>query len=241
MSGHSKWATIKRKKGLADAARGKVFTKIGREIAVAVKEGGPDPDGNLRLQNAIARAKAANMPGDTIARSIKKAAGEGTTNNYEQITYEGYGPEGVAIIVTALTDNRNRTAASMRHIFDKCGGNLGQSGCVQFMFNRNGVIMVEKTDEISEDKIMEDALESGASDFNTYDEFFEIKTEPNDFAKVRDAFEAKGYEIDEAEVTYVPTVTAKIEDPELKKKMERLLEMLDDDDDVQSVAHNWDE
>ena len=192
MSGHSKWSTIKRKKEKTDNARAKVFTKIGREISVAVKAGGPDPAANSKLKDVIAKAKAANVPNDNIERIIKKAAGEGNADNYENIVYEGYGPSGIAVIIEALTDNRNRTAADVRHAFDKFGGNMGTTGCVSFMFSRQGVILIEKED-IDEDKLMEDALEAGASDFLTDGDVYEIRTEPNDMGLVRDDFEAKGY------------------------------------------------
>ena len=181
MSGHSKWATIKRKKGANDAQRGKIFTKIGRELAVAVKAGGPDPDTNAKLKDAIAKAKSNNMPNDTIMRSIKKAAGDTNADNYEEIIYEGYGPKGIAVIVEALTDNRNRTAADMRHYFDKFGGNLGTSGCVMFMFDQKGVIVIENTGDIDEEKLMMDALEAGADDVDMGTECFEITTSPADF------------------------------------------------------------
>ena len=199
MSGHSKWSTIKRKKEKTDNARAKVFTKIGREIAVAVREGGPDPAGNSKLKDIIAKAKAANVPNDNIDRIIKKAAGDGNTDNFESITYEGYGPSGIAVIVEALTDNRNRTAGDVRHYFDKFGGNMGQSGCVSFMFTRQGVIIIDKED-VDEDKLMEDALEAGAVDFITDGEVFDIRTEPNDMGAIRDDLEAKGYKFLSAEV-----------------------------------------
>ena len=199
MSGHSKWSTIKRKKEKTQNARAKVFTKIGREIAVAVREGGPDPAGNSKLKDIIAKAKAANVPNDNIDRIIKKAAGDGNTDNFESITYEGYGPSGIAVIVEALTDNRNRTAGDVRHYFDKFGGNMGQSGCVSFMFTRQGVIIIDK-EGVDEDKLMEDALEAGAVDFITDGEVFDIRTEPNDMGAIRDDLEAKGYKFLSAEV-----------------------------------------
>ena len=238
MSGHSKFANIKHKKEKNDAAKGKIFTIIGREIAVAVKEGGPDPAGNSKLKDVIAKAKAANVPNDNIDRIIKKAAGEGSGDNYEEIMYEGYGPSGIAVIVETLTDNRNRTAADVRHFFDKCGGNMGQSGCVSFMFNRQGVILFEK-EGIDEDQLMEDALEAGAVDFITDDEIYDVRTEPNDMGAVRDDLEAKGYKFVSAEVEYVPTTYTALSNPDDIKNMGKMLEMFEDNDDVQNVYHNW--
>lgn len=239
MSGHSKWATIKRKKGANDAQRGKIFTKIGREIAVAVKAGGPDPDTNAKLKDAIAKAKSNNMPNDTITRSIKKAAGDTSSDNYEDIIYEGYGPKGIAVIVEALTDNRNRTAADMRHYFDKFGGNLGTSGCVMFMFEQKGVILIENTGEIDEEKLMMDALESGADDVDIQTECFEITTSPSDFSAVRDAVDKLGYDIIEAEIQYIPQTEVTLTDDKDILMMEKLIEHLEDCDDVQYVWHNW--
>lgn len=238
MSGHSKWSTIKRKKEKTDNARAKVFTKIGREIAVAVKAGGPDPAANSKLKDVIAKAKANNVPNDNIERIIKKAAGEGNADNYENIVYEGYGPSGIAVIVEALTDNRNRTAADVRHAFDKFGGNMGTSGCVSFMFSRQGVIIIEKED-IDEDKLMEDALEAGASDFLSDGDVFEIRTEPNDMGLVRDDLEAKGYKFLSAEVEYIPSTYTKLTNPDDIQNMGRMLEMFDESDDIQEVYHNW--
>lgn len=240
MSGHSKWSTIKRKKEKTDNARAKVFTKIGRELAVAVREGGSaDPNVNSKLKDCIAKAKANNVPNDNIERIIKKAAGAGDGENYESIRYEGYGPCGVAVIVDALTDNRNRTAGDVRHYFDKFGGNLGTMGCVSFMFSKKGVIAIEKED-IDEDKLMEDALESGASDFLSDDEeTFVIYTEPDDFSAVSEALEAKGYTFVSADIEEVPSTYTKIEDEEAAAKMQKLLDMLDDNDDIQNVFHNW--
>jgi YebC/PmpR family DNA-binding regulatory protein len=238
MSGHSKWSNIKRKKEATDAAKGKIFTKIGREIAVAVKSGGADPAGNSKLKDVIAKAKAANMPNDNIERVIKKAAGEGSGENYDEIVYEGYGPSGIAIIVETLTDNRNRTAADVRHYFDKFGGNMGQSGCVSFMFNRQGVILFEK-EGIDEDQLMEDALESGAIDFIAEDEIYDVRTEANDMGAVRDDLEAKGYKFVSAEVEYVPSTYTALTNPDDIKNMGRMLEMFDENDDVQNVYHNW--
>lgn len=238
MSGHSKWSTIKRKKEKTDNARAKVFTKIGREIAVAVKAGGPDPAANSKLKDVIAKAKANNVPNDNIDRIIKKAAGEGSGDNYENIVYEGYGPSGIAVIVEALTDNRNRTAADVRHAFDKFGGNMGTSGCVSFMFSRQGVIIIEKED-IDEDKLMEDALEAGASDFLSDGDVFEIRTEPNDMGLVRDDLDAKGYKFISAEVEYIPSTYTKLSNPDDIQNMGRMLEMFDESDDIQDVYHNW--
>ena len=238
MSGHSKWSTIKRKKEKTDGARAKIFTKIGREIGVAVKQGGPDPSVNTKLKDVIAKAKAANVPNDNIERIIKKAAGEGSGDNYEEIVYEGYGPSGVAVIVETLTDNRNRTAGDIRHYFDKNGGNMGQSGCVSFMFTRQGVIALE-SEGLDEEKVMDDALEAGAVDFINDGEIFDIRTEPNDLGTVRDALEEKGYTFVSAEVEYIPSTYTKLTNEDDLKNMNRLLDMLDDNDDVQNVFHNW--
>ena len=241
MSGHSKWNNIKRKKEKTDGAKAKIFTKIGRELAVAVKEGGSaDPAANSRLRDCIAKAKAANVPNDNIERIIKKAAGEGNANSFEDVTYEGYGPSGVAVIVEALTDNRNRTAADVRHAFDKFGGNLGTTGCVSFMFNKKGVIVVER-EGLDEDTVMSDALEAGASDFAADGDVFEISTDPADFSGVREDLESKGYTFVSAEVEMVPDTYTKIEDPEVVIKMQKMLDLLEDNDDVQNVWHNWDE
>lgn len=239
MSGHSKWSTIKRKKEKTDNARAKVFTKIGRELAIAVREGGSsDPSTNSKLKDVIAKAKANNVPNDNIERIIKKAAGEGDNAKYEEIIYEGYGPSGVAVIVETLTNNRNRTAAEMRHYFDKNKGNMGQSGCVSFMFTRCGIIVIEQED-VDEEKLMEDALEAGASDFITDGDVYEVRTEPNDFTGVCGDLAAKGYTFLSAEVGYVPSTYTKLEDEEDVKMMERLLDMMEDNDDVQGVWHNW--
>ena len=239
MSGHSKWSTIKRKKEKTDGQRAKVFTKIGREIAVAVREGGADPNGNSKLKDIIAKAKAANVPNENIERIIKKASGDGSADNYEEITYEGYGPCGIALVVETLTDNRNRTAGDVRHYFDKYGGNMGQSGSVTFMFNRYGVIVIEKED-VNEDKLMEDALEAGAVDFLTdEEEVYEVRTEPNDLGAVRDALEEKGYAFVSAEVEYVPANFTRLDNPDDIKNMGKMLEMFEDNDDVQAVWHNW--
>ncbi|MCI8497108.1 MAG: YebC/PmpR family DNA-binding transcriptional regulator [Clostridiales bacterium] len=239
MSGHSKWNNIKRKKEKTDAAKAKIFTKIGREIAIAVREGGSgDPAVNSRLKDAIAKAKANNVPNDNIDRIIKKAAGEGNADNFERLQYEGYGPCGVAVIVECLTDNRNRTAGEMRHYFDKFGGNLGTTGCVSFMFESKGQIIIEAED-LDEDKVMEDALEVGASDFQADEDVFEIYTEPSDFSGVRDDLMAKGYTFVSADVAQIPSTYTAIPDGDSVTKMGRLLEMLEDNDDVQNVWHNW--
>ena len=241
MSGHSKWNNIKRKKEKTDGAKAKIFTKIGKELAVAVREGGSaDPAANSRLRECIAKAKANNVPNDNIERIIKKAAGEGSADNYESLTYEGYGPCGIAVIVETLTDNRNRTAADMRHCFDKFGGNLGQSGCVSFMFNKKGVLEID-ADGLDEDKVMEDALEAGAADFAADDEVFEVITEPEDFSAVCEDLEKKGYKFLSADVAMVPDVYSAIEDEEASIKMGKLLDMLEDNDDVQNVWHNWEQ
>ena len=238
MSGHSKWNNIKRKKEKTDGQKAKVFTKMGREIAVAVKEGGSaDPASNSKLKDAIAKAKANNVPNDNIERIIKKAAGDGDANNYEALQYEGYGPSGIAVIVETLTDNRNRTAGDLRHYFDKCGGNLGQTGCVGFMFNKRGKLVIE-SEGLDEDKVMEDALEVGAADFAADEDVFEITTEPEDFSAVRDDLEAKGYSFVLAEVQMVPDVLTAITDPEAAQNMEKLLDLLEDNDDVQKVYTN---
>ena len=240
MSGHSKWNNIKRKKEKTDGQKAKIFTRMGREISVAIREGGSaDPSTNSKLKDAIAKAKANNVPNDNIERILKKAASEGSGENYEALQYEGYGPCGIAVIVETLTDNRNRTAADLRHYFDKCGGNLGQTGCVSFMFNKKGKLIVE-AEGLDEDKVMEDALEAGASDFAADEDIFEITTEPEDFSAVRDDLESKGYTFVTAEVQMVPDVLTAIADPDAVKNMEKLLDMLDDNDDVQDVWHNWD-
>lgn len=237
MSGHSKWSTIKRKKEKTDNARAKVFTKIGREIAVAVKEGGPDPAGNSKLKDVIAKAKAANVPNDNIDRIIKKAAGEGGADNYEEIIYEGYGPAGVAVVVEALTDNRNRTAGDVRHYFDKYGGNMGQQGSVMFMFSRQGVVLVDGED-VSEDEIMEKALDVGAEDVITDDGVFDIRTGVHDVADVADALTAAGYTVVSAQAEYVPSTYVRLEGDNITQ-MGKMLEMFEENDDIQAVWHNW--
>jgi len=238
MSGHSKWANIKRKKEATDSARAKIFTKIGREMAVVVKEGGPDPANNSKLATLIAKAKANNVPNDNIERIIKKAAGEGNKNNYETMVYEGYGPCGVAVIVECLTDNKNRTAGDVRHYFDKFGGNLGTSGCVSFMFSDQGTVIIENNGA-DEDKIMEDCFEAGADDFSIEDEVIEITCGPNNVTAVSEALTGLGYKVISAEADKVPSNYTKLEDEDAIKKMNLLLDTLEDNDDVQNVYHNW--
>lgn len=239
MSGHSKWANIKRKKEATDAVKAKIFTKIGREIIVAVKEGGADPNNNAKLRDLISKAKSNNVPNDNIDRVIKKAAGGGDKNNYENNVYEGYGPCGVAVIVECLTDNKNRTAGDIRHYFDKFGGNLGTTGCVSFMFSQKGIIAIEYENQ-DEDKIMEDCFEAGASDFKIEDDMIEIETEPNDVSKVAEALRGMGYKVVSAEAEQVPSTYTKLEDEDAIRKMNLLLEHLEENDDVQNVYHNWD-
>ena len=238
MSGHSKWSTIKRKKEKTDQQRAKVFTKIGREIAMVVKAGGPDPSSNAKLRDAITKAKANNVPNDNIERIIKKAAGETGGSNYEEIVYEGYGPNGIAVVVETLTDNRNRTAGDLRHYFDKCGGNLGQNGSVMFMFERKGQIVIEAEGK-DEDTVMEAALEAGADDFNSDGDVFEIYTDANEVGKVAAELEAKGYTFLSAEAAYLPSTTTELTDEEAITKMEKLIDMLEENDDVQNIWHNW--
>ena len=239
MSGHSKWHNIQAKKGKADAARGKIFTKLGRELLIATKEGGPDPAGNSKLKAVIAKCKAANMPNDTINNAIKKAS---TSNeNYEEITYEGYGPCGVAVIVEASTDNKNRTAADVRHVFDKSGGNLGTTGCVSYLFNKKGIIIIEKAStDMSEDDLMMLALDAGAEDFKAEDEVYEVITDPADFITVREKLEEQGLEFLDADIQMVPTTTIDLDEKDAEK-MERLIDNLEDLDDVANVYHNWHE
>ena len=242
MSGHSKFANIKHKKEKNDAAKGKVFTMLGREIAVAVKAGGADPNSNGKLREFVAKCKANNMPNDTIERSIKKAAGGGEGVTYESVTYEGYGPNGVAVIVEALTDNRNRAAANVRSAFTKGGGNMGTSGCVSFMFDQKGLIIVDKEEvEMDEDELMMTAIDAGAEDFAVEEDCYEITTAPDDFEAVREALEAAGIPMASAEITMVPQTYTVLNNEEDIKKMTKLLDILDDDDDVKNVYHNWDE
>ena len=238
MSGHSKFANIAHKKAANDAAKGKIFTRLGKEIMVAVKEGGPEVNNNSKLRQVVTKAKAANMPNDTIERAIKKAAST-DMSSFESVTYEGYGPNGTAIIVEALTDNRNRTASEVRHYFDKAGGNMGTPGSVTFMFDRQGVIVIEKED-VDEDQLMEDALEAGASDFLTDEEdIFEIRTEPNDVGAIRDELEGKGYHIISSEAAYIPQTYTRLESEEDMKNMARMIDMFEENDDVQNIWHNW--
>ena len=243
MSGHSKWHNIQKTKGAADAKRSAMFTKIAKEIIVAVKQGGSgDPNNNSRLATVIAKAKANNMPNDNIKRTIDKALGAGNTDNYESVTYEGYGPSGVAVIVEALTDNRHRTAPEVRHYFDKFGGNLGAQGCVSWSFDRKGVIVINNEDEdLDEEIVMMDALEAGAEDFEADGPVFEVKTDPDAFTEVLAALEAKGYTFVGAEVEMVPQNYIKLATDDDVKMMEKLLGMLEDNEDVQNVWHNWDQ
>ena len=241
MSGHSKWHNIQAKKGKADAARGKVFTKLGRELLIAVKQGGPDPSGNSKLKDVIAKCKANNMPNDTINNAIKKASGEGSNETYDEITYEGYGPNGVAVIVNASTNNKNRTAADVRHVFDKAGGNLGTTGCVSYMFEKKGVIVIEKEDcPLSEDDLMMLAIEAGAEDFSAEEEVYQITTAPSDFTAVTEELSNNKLTFLEAGVQMVPSTYVSL-DEKGSEKMQRLIDNLDDLDDVLEVFHNWEE
>ena len=242
MSGHSKFANIKHKKEKNDAAKGKIFTIIGKEIAVAVKEGGPNPDNNSKLRDVIAKAKANNVPNDTIERGIKKAAGNAEAVNYTSITYEGYGPNGTAIIVDTLTDNKNRTASNVRNAFTKGGGNVGTTGCVSFMFDQKGQIIIDKEEcEMDADDLMMLALDAGAEDFSDEDNSYEMITSPEDFSAVREALEKENIPMASAEVTMIPQTWVELSSEEDIKKMNRILDLLDEDDDVQAVYHNWDE
>ena len=239
MSGHSKWHNIKNKKGKADAKRGEIFTKMARKIAVAVKEGGDDPDYNPALKAAIDSAKAENMPNDNIERAIKKAAGEGDAGNFESITYEGYGPSGIAVMVQCLTDNRNRTAPDVRHAFDKHGGNLGTDGSVSFLFDRKGQLGIEIKEGMDPEVVEMDAIEAGAEDIRTEEGGIEIITSPEDYQTVRKNLEEAGYEFVISEITYLPQTTTVLDDPEDRKKMAKLIDQLEENDDVQEVIHNW--
>lgn len=241
VAGHSKWANIKHKKAKTDAIKGRIFTKLAREIIVAARTGGADPSANFRLKIAIENAKSANMPNDNIQRAIQKGAGAGEGTSYEELRYEGYGPGGVAIIVEVMTDNRNRTAGDLRHLFDKFGGNLGQNGCVLFMFDKKGVIVIERTEDIDEDELMMEAIEAGAEDFSGEEEYFEILTEPADFSDLRKALESKGYNFLQAEVQMVPQTTTTLTDPKQVEQMNKLIDNIEDLDDVQNVYHNWEE
>ena len=239
MSGHSKWATIRRKKEKIDAARGKIFTKLGREIMVAVREGGgPNPDANMRLKECINKAKAANMPNDDIKRLIEKAAGAADGAGFEEISYEGYGPGGIAVIVNVMTDNRNRTAPEIRHIFDRAGGSLGATGCVAWMFDRKGVIVVEES-KLGEDDLMMVALDAGAEDFASEDGIYEITTTPQDITVVQEALEKAGVKVSSAEVSMVPQNTTEVSG-EVAEKLVKIVDLLEDNDDVQNVYHNAD-
>lgn len=238
MSGHSKWHNIAAKKGKADAARGKIFTKIGREIAIAVREGGSNPDSNSKLRDVIAKAKSNNMPNDNIQRSIKKAAGELGNVNYEEITYEGYAPGGVAVIVETITDNRNRTASDIRHCFAKYDGTLGVNGSVSFLFDKKGVLVIERDANTDEDEMMMTVLDAGAEDMQTMEDAFEVTTDPNEFSAVREKLESQGISFLSAEVQMVPQNTVAPADEDTLAKVQKLLDMLDDNDDVQNVWHN---
>ena len=240
MSGHSKWHNIQAKKGKADAARGKIFTKLGRELLMAVKFGGPDPAANFKLKDVIAKCKANNMPNDTINNAIKRAAGAGNSENYEEITYEGYGPAGVAVVVNASTDNKNRTAADVRHIFSKFGGNLGTNGCVSYMFEKKGIIIISKeSTTLSEDDLMLLSIDAGAENFEAEDEYYEITTTQEDFSSTREALEKEGLTFEQAELQLIPSNYVTL-DEEKGRKMQLLLDNLEELDDVMEVYHNWD-
>lgn len=242
MSGHSKFANIKHKKEKNDAAKGKIFTIIGRELAVAVKEGGPDPANNSRLRDVIAKAKANNMPNDTIDRGIKKAAGDAGSVNYEFVSYEGYGPNGTAIIVDALTDNKNRTAANVRSAFTKGYGNVGTPGCVSYMFDQKGQIIIDKEEcDMDADDLMMTALDAGAEDFSEEEDSFEVITDPDVFSEVRQKLEEAGIAMASAEVTMIPQTWVELTDETAIKNLQKTLDLLEEDDDVQAVYHNWDE
>lgn len=239
MSGHSKWANIKRRKEAVDNKKAKIYSKLGKEITVAVKQGGPDLNTNAKLRDVITKAKSNNMPNDNITRCIQKAAGSDNSSNYEEISYEGFGPSGVAIIVDAMTDNKNRAAADIRCIFDRNNGNMGQTGTVSYMFNKKGLIIIEKKDGIDEDELMLEALEEGAEDFNVEDEYYEIISDPINFSKLNEAFESKGYEIIEAGIKMLPTIKKELTDEDAEK-FEKFIDKLEENDDVQDVWHNAD-
>ena len=241
MSGHSKWHNIQAKKGKTDAARGKIFTKIGREIAIAVREGGSNPESNSKLRDVIAKAKSNNMPNDNIKRSIMKASGELGNVDYEEITYEGYAPGGVAVIVETITDSRNRTASDVRHCFAKNDGSMGVTGSVSFMFDKKGVMVIERTADMDEDEMMMTVLDAGAEDMEVQDDVFEVTTAPNDFSAVREALENQGITFLSAEVQMVPQNTVVPADEDTLNKILKMLDMLEENDDVQNVFHNWDE
>jgi len=240
VSGHSKWSNIKHRKEKSDAEKGKLFSRIGKELVMATKQGGPDPESNIKLKDVIAKAKAANMPNESILRTIKKAAGDMNLDNYEEIYYEGYGPGGVAIIVEAMTDNRNRTAGDIRHYFDRFGGNLGQTGCVSFLFEKKGVILIERTEDIDVETLMTVAINYGAEDFNVQDEYFEILTAPADFSTVRENLENNGYHFISAGIEMVPQTTIKLDNPKDEEMLTKLIDNLEDMDDIQNVYYNWD-
>ena len=239
MAGHSKWSNIKRKKGAADQKRAAIFSKLSRELAVATREGGPDPEANARLAQAIVKAKASNMPNDNINRAIERASGGTDGDNYEEVTYEGYGPGGVAVLIRSLTDNRNRTAGEVRHAFDKHGGNLGTSGCVAFMFQTKGVLVIERTEELDEETLMMAALEAGADDIETEDEAFIIYTDPADFNAVEANLTEAGYSFAQAEIQQIPDNYVALNSSDQSEHMEKLIDDLEDSDDVQDVWHNW--
>lgn len=240
MSGHSKWNNIKRKKGASDAAKGAIFTKIAKEIAVVVKSGGADPESNSRLKDVIARAKNNNMPNDSINRAIKKAAGAGEGDDYEEIVYEGYGPGGIAVMVRTLTNNRNRTAGDVRHFFDKYGGNMGVSGSVSFLFQEKGLIYISSEDYPDEEQVMMDALDCGAEDFAAEDGFYEITTAPEGYYETKDALTAKNYTFEDISLGPVPVTWTKLEDEEFLQKFEKMLEKMEENEDIQEVFHNLD-
>jgi len=239
MSGHSKWANIKRRKEAVDSKKAKIYSKLGKEITVVVKQGGPDPSTNAKLRDMIAKAKANNMPNDNINRCIQKAAGDTSAASYEEITYEGYGPAGVAVIVEVMTDNRNRSAADIRCIFDRSGGNLGQTGSVGYMFDKKGIIVIENTSSIDEQELMMQVIDAGAEDFVSDEEYFEIITSPQEFTAVREALEKENYELVEAEIKMLPNMKKELTEEE-EEKFNRFLDKLDDNDDVQNVWHNAD-
>lgn len=240
MSGHSKWNNIKRKKEATDAVKAKIFTKIGREMMVVIKEGGPDPNNNSKLRDLIAKAKSNNVPNDNIDRLIKKAAGDSDKNSYESLTYEGYGPNGVAVIVECLTDNKNRTAGNIRHYFDKFGGNLGTTGCVSYLFATKGIVVIEHEGELEEDAVLEDVMELGGDDMTYSEDSIEIVCDPAIVGELREGLTAKGYLVASAEAEEVPSTYVTLTEEEPLRKMGLLLEHLEDDDDVQNVWHNWD-
>lgn len=240
MAGHSKWANIKHRKGRQDAKKAKVFTKLARAITVAAKEGGGDPEYNADLNNAIEKAKANNMPNDNIDRAIKKGTGDLEGVSYEEITYEGYGPNGVAVMVQCLTDNKNRTAADIRHYFSKYNGNLGANGCVSFMFDRKGILIIDRDEDMDEEEVMMAVLEAGGEDFEAGEEYFEITTAPENFAEVRDNLKESGFKFSTAEVSFIPQNETKLTDETDIKNMSRMIDAIEDNDDVQEVWHNWD-